>query len=74
MKVFSGFLNQNIHGDFRLAGKERMKFLGGEETPTEDVEERRSSNTPTSLMVLMIHPDRTSSDPGCTMTRSLGDI
>jgi len=74
MKVFSGFLNQNIHDDFRLAGKERMKFLGGEETPAEEVEEGRSSNTPPSLMFLMTHPDRTSSDPGCTITRSLGDI
>jgi hypothetical protein len=74
MKVFSGFLNQNIHGDFRMAEKERMKFPGGEETPTEEVEESRSSNTSPSVIVLMVHPDRASSDPGCTTTLSLGDI
>jgi len=73
MKVFSGFLNQNIHGDFRMAGKERMKSPGGEETPAEE-EERRSSNTSLSVIALMVHPDRASSDPGCTTTLSLGDI
>ena len=57
MKVFPGFLNQNIYGDCGLEGKERMKFLGGEESSTEGFEERRSSKTPSSLMVLMVHPD-----------------
>ncbi len=73
MKVLSGFLNQNIHGDFRMAGKERMKLPGGEESPIEEVEERRSSNTSLSVIALMVHPDRASSDPDCTTTLSLGD-
>jgi hypothetical protein len=70
MKVFSGFLNKNIHGDLRMVGKERIKLLGGEETPTEEVEKRCSSNTSPSVIVLMVHPDRASFDPGCTTTLS----
>jgi hypothetical protein len=57
MKVFSGFLNQNIHGAFCRIGKERMKVLGGKASPTEEFEERCSSNTSPSLIVLIIHPD-----------------
>jgi hypothetical protein len=34
MKVFTGFLNQNIHGDVGEVGKESMNFLDGEECPT----------------------------------------
>jgi hypothetical protein len=56
MKVFSGFLNQNIYGDLGTEGKERRKFFVREGRSIEGVEERCSSNTPSSLMVFTVQP------------------
>jgi hypothetical protein len=74
MKVFSGFLNQNIHNDYLMVGKERMKVLREEAPFNEAAEERYSSSTSSLLMVLIVHPDRASSDPVWTSTRFDGDI
>ncbi|WP_447964427.1 hypothetical protein [Nitrospira sp. Ecomares 2.1] len=51
-----------------------MKVLVGEAPLTEEAEETYSSSTSFSLMVLIVHPDRASSTPGRTKTRSVGDI
>ncbi len=70
MKVFLVFLNQNFQEGFPRVEKERISTFGWENPSTEVEGEECSRSTSSLLIALMIHPDRTTSKPDLTNTRS----